>query len=865
MVAKKSKKKVKSLQPNIDITKIITYFLSALICAGIFFKGYFFEYQSLTVNIITGAFFTIIMVVYYRRKIPIYYDHKFFLLGGLFLFINIIGLFFASNVRDALGNVLLIFNALLIFLLAIQAFRQEKNLLFFLKVIYWSTIVIAVIGIISYVFGINILHSYEGNRLFTTISYPNTAALMLVMAFFIGLFIIEQGQNKIYIYYFNNALLFLAFLATKSRGVLLLFPVLIFLYIILLDSKDRLEGIKKVLYILIPCIILFPLLYNGKFGSRTSQEIIVSIVSLLILFAIYFLSARIKINKKVLILTCIFIVFTIAGTSIYFINKNPEVLANNDILNRLKKINFQERSVQERFIFMGDALKIVKDNLLLGVGGGGWNAEYKSYRSFLYFTTEVHNHYLQVMVENGLSGFIIYILIWMLLIYNIYKRLTENKSLLNITTFILVISIFLHSFIDFDLTYPLFYFLFWIFIAISVKQKQLKEINIRNRTTINIFSCILLLFVLVNSALWLGWTYGNQNITNVTSKDVPRLINSLEYSVMFDPFNSENLTKLAQLYYAKGNMDGNGQYVEKALTTMDKAIKYNPTIFSWYLIKTRMLIDSEQYEKGFQTALKAIELAPLEEFIYYDTARSFITAGGSKGVPYAEKIIKMAQEEGGKIKQNPYEKFWRGTKLYNSKKLAFIEGQIYFNNKNYSLAQAKFAQAQGVKELTEEVKQYLQKSYNLTGNYIANGEFETGELYWWKLHGKDGKKRKLTQVNDQWWMNISKDYNKTSWWGFYQLVYEFEPEQKYNISFDAFSKYKNGEIQLIIHQVGENGANPQKTTKILINEEIKSYNWLFQTDNLNNKHSLRVYFLVPNDIKAQDVYITNIKMTKVKQ
>lgn len=71
---------------------------------------------------------------------------------------------------------------------------------------------------------------------------------------------------------------------------------------------------------------------------------------------------------------------------------------------RVKSINLADASVQERYYFYGDAIKLFKDYPVTGAGGGGWTSVYRKYQSFLYHTTEVHSHLIQVLVETGVIG-----------------------------------------------------------------------------------------------------------------------------------------------------------------------------------------------------------------------------------------------------------------------------------------------------------------------------------------------------------------------------------------------------------------------------------------------------------------------------
>jgi O-antigen ligase len=47
------------------------------------------------------------------------------------------------------------------------------------------------------------------------------------------------------------------------------------------------------------------------------------------------------------------------------------------------------------------AVEIVKDHPIIGAGAGGWEALYRQYQNYSYWTTETHSHFLQVWVETG--------------------------------------------------------------------------------------------------------------------------------------------------------------------------------------------------------------------------------------------------------------------------------------------------------------------------------------------------------------------------------------------------------------------------------------------------------------------------------
>jgi len=72
----------------------------------------------------------------------------------------------------------------------------------------------------------------------------------------------------------------------------------------------------------------------------------------------------------------------------------------------------RDRNMDRRFELFSDAVKVIKDYPLFGLGGGGWAAVYKSYQDQPYDSREVHNHYLQVWIEAGIIGFLAFVGIW---------------------------------------------------------------------------------------------------------------------------------------------------------------------------------------------------------------------------------------------------------------------------------------------------------------------------------------------------------------------------------------------------------------------------------------------------------------------
>lgn len=655
------KSKIKKRQGSknyIDILQYAVYFISIMFGCGILLEGYFFPYESLTVNIFAGAFFLFFLAGYYKSPRDLVINRKVLVLGLAFLTINIISIFTAANTREAVGGTLASCTGLLVYLLGLQVFIKRERIFTFIKIIYYFGTISATTGLISYIFKMNLLKSFQGDRIITTLGYANSGALLLVVIFLFGLLLQVKTEKQLYLYSFFNCLIFLAFLGTKSRTVLLLFPVILILLIFLSEWKIRLILVKRLMINLIPGLLFFPLVFNNVYGQRTSKDAIYStVVVILIFFVIYLLEKlQFKITKekfKLLFLSGLIVVLALASFGLV---KQPGLVTDNEIIKRVQQINFQDQSVQERIIFNLDGLKIAKDNLLLGIGTGGWNSRYKAYQTFLYYTTEVHNHYLQVLIENGLIGFFIHVALWSILLYNIHKRLKERKELSEVILGVAVLSLAIHALVDFDLSYPFYNMFWWTLLAIFNPTTEGNSFRV-NSFSLTTMTIIMTIFILFNSALLLGWNYARSGQSWLKSGNLIEAEKNFAKAAFFDHYNSSNYSILAQIAFSQENK-------VKAMMYLNKALKYDRYNYSLYLIKAQFLLYSGKDEEAFNVAQKAIALAPWEERLYYQLIDIFSCK--TQTTSYAWEIIGLSKKQTNRA-DNKYLKWWHGPLPYSER------------------------------------------------------------------------------------------------------------------------------------------------------------------------------------------------------
>ena len=85
-------------------------------------------------------------------------------------------------------------------------------------------------------------------------------------------------------------------------------------------------------------------------------------------------------------------------------------LMPSHLVSSIRNITLSDRNVQERFVFWQDALKIVRDHPVFGLGGGAFEETYRRYQSYYYSSTQTHNHYVQMWAEVGTVGLFIFLL-----------------------------------------------------------------------------------------------------------------------------------------------------------------------------------------------------------------------------------------------------------------------------------------------------------------------------------------------------------------------------------------------------------------------------------------------------------------------
>ncbi len=226
------------------------------------------------------------------------------------------------------------------------------------------------------------------------------------------------------------------------------------------------------------------------------------------------------------------------------------------ISRRLESISTEESSFTGRMRFYKDALKIIKDHPVIGTGGGGWKTIYKSYQSSRYFTTEVHNFFLQLWVETGTIGLLAFASIGILALITTYKTLTSDITttgkVLTWGAFSGVIALTGHSAMDFNLSLGGIALYLWQLFGV-LKSSNITEKKVTKTAKPGApwalwplagMTCV---FVILSSLLYQGYTYGQKAVERIEEQDIMGAKEYFEKAAKFDPYTASYKADLAQI------------------------------------------------------------------------------------------------------------------------------------------------------------------------------------------------------------------------------------------------------------------------------------------------------------------------------
>jgi tetratricopeptide (TPR) repeat protein len=317
------------------------------------------------------------------------------------------------------------------------------------------------------------------------------------------------------------------------------------------------------------------------------------------------------------------------------------ILIPQNILDRLLTIRPSEGTFIARVKMDQDAIKLIGDNWLFGLGGGGWTALYQSVQDELYIARSVHNHFLQIFVEAGILGFVSFTLLALLICFYFIRSLLKTESAKTKVyiagVFCAYVTLSLHSIMDFNLSYSSLALLWWSFLSLSAiyyvntKKESLFSLIKMSKWVYSAVCIVCITLIAVNSIYFLAARYEDIGMKYADGADIINAVKYYEKASVSDPANASYHAARAELY---GRMaacseteDEKVKWVEKQVTSAENSVRHNPN-YPYYLnILVQSYFNSGRSKDALMTAERLIISQPLKDTNYELLARGCMEAG----------------------------------------------------------------------------------------------------------------------------------------------------------------------------------------------------------------------------------------------
>ena len=391
-----------------------------------------------------------------------------------------------------------------------------------------------------------------------------------------------------------------------SDYMMMLLPFLIFgAY----RFKDKFRSIAITLIILI--FVLIILLQTRSVWTGIIIALLIGFALVLIFYKEYSL-----LRKTRNTIAIVFLAVVITGAGIIAFGRSEN---NNSYLSKLQSIiNPQASNNPFRLKVWGATLDLIKDNPLTGVGAGNWQLEISKYLPSLNLAKQEmnwgrpHNDYLWAFAEKGVFGIIFYVLIFIISLFYAFEIIRKpgekDQKILAVLLIGGLISYMVVAFFTFtseriDHQVYLAVFISAI-IAVQQQQKPVRSLTF-NRLTFTIPVLAMLIFGIIfgfatvkqefhlkeahtflNSGKWQKAISEGQKAKNgfrniepegmpvdcviaqaySNSGDNKTAIAYFNSALLAHPYNFIVLNNLGKSYFLSGDVQNAKTYFEKALT-----------------------------------------------------------------------------------------------------------------------------------------------------------------------------------------------------------------------------------------------------------------------------------------------------------
>ncbi|MFZ5987221.1 MAG: O-antigen ligase family protein [Bacillota bacterium] len=319
---------------------------------------------------------------------------------------------------------------------------------------------------------------------------------------------------------------------------------------------------------------------------------------------------------------------------------------SNNIFSRFEGIQASYSSIL-RAVYYKDGLNMFKDYWLLGAGGGAWANLIFSYQSFLYWSTQAHNYVIQIATDCGVLGllvlaaFVLSIIGVYFLQYRYKNGYTASENVIRTAIFVSILSLLMHSTIDFDLSLSSISLVLWVFTALlntfymhnkefEVKEYRFPVINsflqilskardIRGLNLNPVIGFVIAVLVLI---VPISFKTSEEYYTLAQeTSDKAKEQSYIKKAISFDSLNpTYKINYASNQIKVKNNTEMDLKELDTLVKQAEKQAWYNPDLMTrvaaYYFLRG-------QVDSGFKAINRSTELRPLSNLEWQQKVSSY--------------------------------------------------------------------------------------------------------------------------------------------------------------------------------------------------------------------------------------------------
>ena len=207
------------------------------------------------------------------------------------------------------------------------------------------------------------------------------------------------------------------------------------------------------------------------------------------------------------------------------------------IANRLQGLFANENAIQ-RVTFFRDGMKVFRDHPILGAGLGSFETLLFGYQDFYYETKYVHNHYIQVLLDCGIVGLLLYAALLVLTAAALWRGRKKDAPYRSLhpslcACFVMIV---LHSSMEVVLSTSVYLpFACVVLSLIAVCFAPQAKSHVLGRASAAVSGCVSLVY----AVLLILNLNANTTVSNSTGGTV-RFLNALSRAVKIDAFEKND-------------------------------------------------------------------------------------------------------------------------------------------------------------------------------------------------------------------------------------------------------------------------------------------------------------------------------------